>query len=98
MLLAVCIFTLTQGNSGVDFASLGRILLSAPVLIRLSRPLGLPARCTRGGSYEIQKIDIDHEDDSFRRICNTASIDRTTHSIHCHRPRHTRWDVERGWW
>src|SRR5262249_3412702 len=30
-----------------------------------------------GGSHEIQKIEIDHEDDMFGRICDTRSIDRT---------------------
>src|SRR5262249_17333089 len=70
------IFALTQEVFKID-SSGSAVVFPRALLVRLSRPLGLPARCTRGGSHEIQKIEIDHEDDMFGRICDTRSIDRT---------------------
>src|SRR5438045_2306989 len=46
--------------------------------------IGILARCIRGGSHEIQKIDMHDEDDIFRRIGRAAFSECTAVSLQSH--------------
>jgi hypothetical protein len=44
---------LTQRKWSIDLVSSAVLFLAPPILIRLNRPLGIPAHCTKAGNHEI---------------------------------------------